>query len=56
MSYEKVVSIERAQYLDAHPEEAKPAEEAPSEMGEEAAAEVIDAVIEDVEEQKLSDK
>lgn len=56
MSYEKVVSIERAQYLDAHPEAAKPAEEAPSEMGEEAAAEVIDAVIEDVEEQKLSDK
>ena len=56
MSYEKVVSIERAQYLDAHPEAAKPAEEAPSEMGEEAAAEVIDAVIEDVEEQKLFDK
>ena len=48
MSYEKVVSIETAQYYDAHPEK-RPAEETAAEIEEEAVAEAVNEAVKIVE-------
>lgn len=54
MSYEKVVSIETAQYYDAHPEK-RPAEETAAEIEEEAVAEAVNEVIEEAVETSKED-
>ena len=48
MSYEKVVSIETAQYYDAHPEK-RPIDETAAEIEEEAVAEAVNEAVKIVE-------